>query len=192
MYDFCQDPPHLGNQYEEDEALKSYLALLTGGLPLNTQQDLSRFGQRVISELIPHHRNCERYPPQIDQYSAWGERIDQIHTHPSWSHMHKVSAEENLIRLGYTDIEYNRIIQFSKLYLFNPSAGLYTCPLAMTDGAAYLIKHKLTEDPEMKVVFEHLTSNQSENFWTSGQWMTEKLGGWKGLMLVGLQKLLLS
>lgn len=177
MLDYSQDSPHLGNQYEEDEGLKSYLFLLANNLPKEIQEDLSRFGDRVVSELILHHRNCERYPPQFDQYSAWGERIDQIHTHPSWAHMHKVSAEEHLIRLGYTDIEFNRIIQFTKLYLFNPSAGLYTCPLAMTDGAAYLIKHVLKKDSVIQNAFQHLISDKSQDFWTSGQWMTEKMGG---------------
>lgn len=28
----------------------------------------------------------------------------------------------------------------SKLFIFSPSSGLYTCPLAMTDGAAKVIQ----------------------------------------------------
>ena len=35
---------------------------------------------------------------------------------------------------------FSRVHQFVKLLLFAPSAGLYTCPLAMTDGAAKLIE----------------------------------------------------
>lgn len=34
----------------------------------------------------------------------------------------------------------SRLHQFSKLFLFSPSSGLYSCPLAMTDGAARLIE----------------------------------------------------
>lgn len=34
----------------------------------------------------------------------------------------------------------SRLHQMAKLYLFGPSSGLYTCPLAMTDGAARLIE----------------------------------------------------
>ena len=30
----------------------------------------------------------------------------------------------------------SRIYQASKLLMFSPSSGLYSCPLAMTDGAA--------------------------------------------------------
>ena len=35
---------------------------------------------------------------------------------------------------------YRRLYQAAKLYLFSPSSGLYSCPLAMTDGAASILK----------------------------------------------------
>ena len=177
MSDFSQDPPHIGNQYSEDQALQSYLSLLLGKSLSVHEASLRDFGSRVVHELLPHHRNCELYPPRLEQYSAWGERVDKIHTHPSWAHMHRVSAEEQLVRLGYSGLDFSRTLQFAKLYLFNPSSGLYTCPLAMTDGAAYLIRHVLTRDEELDEVFNHLTSQRPEDFWTSGQWMTEKPGG---------------
>jgi len=34
----------------------------------------------------------------------------------------------------------SRLCQMVKLYLFAPSSGLYSCPLAMTDGAAKILK----------------------------------------------------
>ncbi len=34
----------------------------------------------------------------------------------------------------------SRVYQVAKLFLFSPSSGLYSCPLAMTDGAAKLIE----------------------------------------------------
>ena len=34
----------------------------------------------------------------------------------------------------------SRLYQMSKLYLFSPSSGLYSCPLAMADGAAQIIE----------------------------------------------------
>ena len=55
----------------------------------------------------------------------------------------------------------------------------------MTDGAAYLLsrwlKNPTTSDPATlelaNEAFTRLTSRDPEKFWTSGQWMTEKLGG---------------
>lgn len=41
---------------------------------------------------------------------------------------------ENSLKMD--DLSPRRLLQFAKLFMYNPSAGLYTCPLAMTDGAA--------------------------------------------------------
>lgn len=67
----------------------------------------------------------------------------------------------------------------AKLYLFHPSSGLVSCPLAMTDGAAKTIRElKLYEKhPDLKEAYERLTSRDPSHAWTSGQWMTEKAGG---------------
>lgn len=44
----------------------------------------------------------------------------------------------------------SRVYQMCKLYIYSPSSGLYTCPLAMTDGAAKVIqvwhKHSLASE----------------------------------------------
>lgn len=35
---------------------------------------------------------------------------------------------------------FSRLYQMSKLYIFGSSCGLYSCPLAMTDGAAKVLE----------------------------------------------------
>ena len=53
----------------------------------------------------------------------------------------------------------------------------------MTDGAARLIEvhggsvKNPAERERLKRAYQHLTSRIPEEFWTSGQWMTEKTGG---------------
>lgn len=56
--------------------------------------------------------------------------------------MKGISAEEGLVSIPYENKfgQWGRILQFTKLFLYHPSSGLYTCPLAMTDGAAKTIK----------------------------------------------------
>jgi len=57
--------------------------------------------------------------------------------------MKSVSAEEGIVSLGYDVHKYaqfSRLYQIAKLFLYAPSSGLYSCPLAMTDGAAKSIK----------------------------------------------------
>lgn len=56
----------------------------------------------------------------------------------SWSKLKGLSAKEGLVAMAYERKygEASRLIQMVKNYLFYPSSGLYSCPLAMTDGAA--------------------------------------------------------
>ena len=56
----------------------------------------------------------------------------------AWKDLKKISAEEGLIASAYEETygEYDRLYQMVKLFLFSPVSGLYSCPLAMTDGAA--------------------------------------------------------
>lgn len=175
-----QQGPTIGNQYLEDSALRQYLPTFIGNSYANWEEDLIKFGDRVVYELLEHNRYCEKFAPVFEQFDAWGRRVDRIHTHPSWHHMHRVSAEEGLIATGYSSEPFARVYQMIKLYLFSPSSGLYSCPLAMTDGAAALCKfllEKKPQDKDLKEAFSRLTSRDPEKFWTSGQWMTEKKGG---------------
>lgn len=64
-------------------------------------------------------------------------------------------------------------------------AGLYGCPLAMTDGAAFTIRYILDEAKtasqstvdKLNQAYRKLISRNPSEAWTSGQWMTEKRGG---------------
>ena len=62
------------------------------------------------------------------------------------------------------------------MYIFAPYSSTYSCPLAMTDGAARLIE--LSNDEFLKKeVYPRLITRDPKLFWTSGQWMTERPGG---------------
>ena len=65
------------------------------------------------------------------------------------------------------------------MYLFAPSSSMYRCPMSMSDGAAFVLSHRLKDLPKdhfLHGVFQKLTST-GEDYWTSGQWMTERAGG---------------
>ena len=66
-------------------------------------QDLVSFGGRVSAEILDFHNDVGNYEPTLQQYSGWGERVDIIHTHPSWKSLHDVAAEEKLISIPYTN-----------------------------------------------------------------------------------------
>ncbi|XP_058672792.1 acyl-CoA dehydrogenase family member 11-like [Ammospiza nelsoni] len=174
-----QEQPKTGNQYLEDTLLQSYLKT---HLPLKVleevHQNLERFGKRLLTEIQPLGWECELNPPVFRQFDAWGRRVDHIHTCLAWRRMKEISAEEGLIAEAYEKrySHWSRLYQAVKLYLFSSSSGGFSCPLAMTDGAAKVIE-SLGIPASLKNAFDHLTSRDPEKFWTSGQWMTERRGG---------------
>ncbi|XP_078523356.1 acyl-CoA dehydrogenase family member 11-like [Lissotriton helveticus] len=176
---FFQEKPHLGNQYLEDTLLQGFLKRhLPPKIFLEVDQDLQRFGKRVTQEIDILGRECELNLPQLQQYDPWGQRVDHIITCPAWKRMKEISSEEGLIAEAYERrySSWSRVYQVAKMYLYAPSSGLFSCPLAMTDGAAKVIE-TLGKAGILKDAYNHLISRDPKTFWTSGQWMTERKGG---------------
>ncbi|WP_372367606.1 acyl-CoA dehydrogenase family protein [Candidatus Uabimicrobium sp. HlEnr_7] len=178
MSSFFQQPPQLKNQYHADSLLKQYLQWkLPNEIYNDIAKDLHRFGDTVIRNILPLGEEAEDNPPQHTPYDSWGRRIDKINVCNAWQQLKTISATEGLIAIGYERKQqhYSRLYQFAKLYLFHPSSAFFTCPLAMTDGAARVIE--IHGNKKQQQTFEKLTSRDPANFWTSGQWMTERRGG---------------
>ncbi|XP_075773148.1 acyl-CoA dehydrogenase family member 11-like isoform X3 [Pelodiscus sinensis] len=176
---FFQEQPRLGNPYVDDAFLQRYLRThLPPQVLEQVSSDLERFGARVTAEIDALGRECELNPPALQPYDAWGRRVDRIITCPAWKRMKAIAAEEGLVAEAYERrySSWSRVHQVAKLYLYAPSAGLFTCPLAMTDGAAKVIE-SLGISGFLADAFGRLTSRDPGTFWTSGQWMTERRGG---------------
>jgi alkylation response protein AidB-like acyl-CoA dehydrogenase len=177
--DFYQESPVLQNQYTQDPLLARYLKKK---MPADVFQsitgDLHGLGELAAGPMLAWADEAERTPPVHVPYDPWGKRIDEIRISTGWKRMEELAATSGLIAAGYERrySEYSRLYQMSLLYLYHPSSAIFSCPLAMTDGAARAIE--LYGDAGMKArAFKHLTSRDPREFWTSGQWMTEKTGG---------------
>jgi len=180
MSDFYQSPPRLGNQFTDDRALRSLLArLMPADVRAEVEPDLERFGARVVGDIARLGDAAEAQPPVHVPFDAWGRRVDRIDTSDAWRALDRVSAEEGIVAAAY-ERRYgamSRVGQLVRLYLFHPSSAVYSCPLAMTDGAARCLELYAGDDERLRAAFAHLTSRDPAAFWTSGQWMTERSGG---------------
>lgn len=179
MSDFYQDPPRLTNTYTGNRWLNAYLRFkLPHDMYAHVVPDLNRFGALCAGEFLTLARTAEREKPVHIPFDSWGKRIDEIRVSKAWGELQNISAREGLISTGYkrTYGAHSRLYQFAKLYLFHPSSAFFTCPLAMADGAAKVLENYGKEEIH-KQAYSHLTSESPQEFWTSGQWMTEKTGG---------------
>jgi alkylation response protein AidB-like acyl-CoA dehydrogenase len=176
---FIQPPPELGNQYTADRALRSYLArVLHSDMLAEIEPGLVAMGELSGGELYRLQLADRKNEPVLTQWDAWGNRVDRIEVSPLWREAERIAAEQGLVATAYERQHglYSRVHQFALVYLFTPSTDLYSCPLAMTDGAARALIAAGNQALIERAV-PHLTSRDPREFWTSGQWMTEASGG---------------
>lgn len=116
--------------------------------------------------------------PRLRQYDAWGHRIDELTTSPSWQDLKFAALKEGLISDSYSPGRQwlgssARLFTFAKTLFFVPFSKLVLCPIAMTDGAVRVLE--LYGTPRQKDLISKFTAK--EGAWTAGQWMTERPGG---------------
>jgi alkylation response protein AidB-like acyl-CoA dehydrogenase len=180
MPEFFQDAPRLGNQWQDDRPLRALVArLLPPDVHAALAPGLDHLGARAGGDLLALADAAEAEPPRHVPFDAWGRRVDRIDVSDAWRALDRVAAEEAIVASAYERAHgaFARLHQAVRLYLYHPSSAIYSCPLAMTDGAARCLTRQGGDDPYFADVVARLTSRDPARFWTSGQWMTERTGG---------------
>ncbi len=176
---FYQSAPTLGNQFTDDRVLRSYLARVMPPEALHARAPAyTALGELAGGELYTLQLADRLNEPRLTSWDPWGHRIDHIELTPVWKRAAVLAAEFGLVATGYGPERgpLARIDQFARVHLFNPSTDVFTCPLAMTDGAARtLLAHG--NEALIARALPRLTSRDPARMWTSGQWMTERTGG---------------
>jgi acyl-CoA dehydrogenase len=176
---FQQTPPKLGNQYEDDRVLRSYLArVLPAEMLREIQGSLVEMGRLSGGELYELQLADRLNEPRLTQWDAWGNRIDKIEVTPLWRVAERIAVEHGVVATAYEQKHgsLSRVHQCALAYLFTPSTDIYSCPLAMTDGAARTLLGSGNQELIDRAV-PHLITRDPNEFWTAGQWMTELPGG---------------
>ncbi len=176
---YTQTPPRLGNQYRDDVFLREYLhRALPAEVLHDVEAQFEDLGAAAGGDWYLAQLQDRSNEPRLVQWDAWGNRIDQVELTPLWQRLAPLAAQHGLVAIPYEQRHgrYSRIHQFAAVYLFHPSSDVYSCPLAMSDGAArtLLIAGNASL---IERALPHLISRDPRVAWTSGQWMTETTGG---------------
>src|SRR5215510_12658497 len=176
---FQQPPPTLGNQFDDDRVLRSYLDhVFSGDMMEEVEESLREMGRLAGADLYELQLADRLNEPTLTQWDAWGRRIDKIEVTPLWRLAERMAVEHGLIATAYEQKHgsLSRVHQCALAYLFASSTDIYSCPLAMTDGAARTL---LTSGNQQLIerAMPHLITRDPKEFWTAGQWMTELTGG---------------
>jgi alkylation response protein AidB-like acyl-CoA dehydrogenase len=176
---FFQDGPRLSHPLHDDRVLRSYLArALPEPARREATEELAALGDLCAGKLYDLMLEDRLRLPSLVQWDAWGQRIDRIELTRLWQEARAVACRFGLVATPYEKRhgEHARPVQAALIYVFHPSTDVYTCPLAMTDGAAKtLLSHRAA--PLLDRALPRLTSRDPATAWTSGQWMTERTGG---------------
>ena len=174
--EFLQDAPQLAHPWHSDRLLH---ALLDRALP-----DMRRGALDVDLQALGDYAHMAwqraarstRGKPILTQWGAWGERIDRIELTVTWREGPQITTAHSVLNAGHGDSEHARLEEFARVYLYHVASEFYTCPLAMTDGAATAIKASGNREL-MARALPHFLSQDAATLWLSGQWMTENIGG---------------
>ncbi|KAJ4679121.1 hypothetical protein HRR95_004380 [Exophiala dermatitidis] len=178
----------------DDIILDRILAIyLPTPIPHEISQPLHDFARQVLNPTtLAHTVDCETNLPTIHPLTTFGEenKNNPLRTSEGWRALKQIQTRAGVVGYGYPHLairqNFNRRVhQFATLHLWHGSCAMVTCPMAMTDGAAVLLRKHLgdpdDDQPGRAEVFlesyKRLVSLDPSYAWTSGQWMTERTGG---------------
>eukprot|EP00871_Galdieria_phlegrea_P002576 jgi/Galph1/3319/GphlegSOOS_G1952.1 len=178
--DFFQESPLLpSNTFQADKVLQQFLLKTIPKAHQKTVfSHLDYVGKEAVNSLLKWAKDAEEHNPIHVPFDPWGKRVDKVVVSNGWKALERFAAEQGVISTAYKrELGFcSRVYQMALLYLFAPSSAFVSCPLAMTDGIARVLE--LYAEPDLKQrVLPHLLSNIPSEFWTGGQWMTERSGG---------------
>lgn len=176
---FFQNAPKLGNQWLDDSILRAYcVATWPKDIQEVVEPELCRLGADAGARLYELQLADRLNEPSLTPYDPWGRRLDHIEVTPLWKEAQKLAVEYRLVAQAYERRwgDWTRPVQAAFIHLFDGSTDVYTCPLAMTDGAAKTLSVSANKDLKARAL-PHLLSHDPATAWTSGQWMTERTGG---------------
>jgi alkylation response protein AidB-like acyl-CoA dehydrogenase len=163
--------------------LRAWLHRHLGGEDQPAASRLAALAGEVSGPLRDAHRQAEANPPVLVRYDPWGARIDHVETPAGWQTHRQAAARHALVALPYLPGARRqwgaaaRVVQHALLHLYAPESATFSCPVAMSDGAAALLQHPDIDGSVRDAWLPRLIATDPAEAITSGQWMTETSGG---------------
>jgi alkylation response protein AidB-like acyl-CoA dehydrogenase len=179
-----QQVPPPADPYAGDDLLRSWLDTRLGMAGhAAARARLAALAAEAAGLLRAAHIDAEAHPPVLVRYDPWGARVDRIDTSPGWEALRQAAARHAAVALPYLPEARAmwgagaRVVQHALLHLYGPESATFSCPVAMSDGAAALLSRPEVDPAVRDAWLPRLLSTDPATAVTSGQWMTEAQGG---------------
>ncbi|HET7753452.1 MAG TPA: acyl-CoA dehydrogenase family protein [Anaeromyxobacteraceae bacterium] len=175
---FFQDPPRPAHAWDGDPLLRECFERQVPEASAADVEELRELGALSSGALYDQQLEERLVEPRHVPFDPWGRRVDRIEHTPLWRRAAELAAVHGLVavpherRLGPA----SRVHWLALLHVLEPSLDVYSCPLAMSDGAVRTLLDSGNQALASRAV-PRLTARDPARAWTSGQWMTERTGG---------------
>src|SRR5579871_2519336 len=172
-------PDQAGNLFKTDAFLLGMTRrYLTDDAYLLMLPKLLNLGDEVLHRVRFWGEQAEKNPPTLENFDAFGRRIDRLSVSHGWLRLKKFAALNRFVAMGYDKKlrKMGRCAQAAAQILFSAYSSTYSCPLAMTDGAIKLLGEHAPKSIRDHIVNVLLGKEEGISA-TCGQWMTERIGG---------------
>lgn len=171
------------NFYFSDKIFFNHLKTTLSHSAINyIQRKLEKLGSDAAGRMNELSLLADKNSPQLVKRNSFGETINEIYFHPSYSELQKIAIDSEMFRVKWEPQlkkNFNRELHrlgFSAGYLYAMSECGQYCPHCMTDGVARLIDLFCEEEDKNRLLSRIYTSNSNE-FFSGAMFLTEKRGG---------------
>ncbi len=101
------------------------------------EEHVGRFGPLCGGDIARRAEITDKHGPTLVRYDHWGQEIDTIEHHPTWT-----DNKDDLVRAGFTGLAHHAgrpvpaVVTAAICYLVSQAETAIYCGLGMTSGAA--------------------------------------------------------
>lgn len=175
----------------DDIALARVLQLYLPAAIVEPAQTIHHLARLALEpSVLAHAVDAEVNRPTLRPFNTFGKenKSDPLWTTAGWKALKRIGHEQGLVSVSYEETRSNynrRVHQFGLGHVWTCTGTMTGCPMAMTDGAAKLLRSHLDDrdgdqpglNSVVRETYRRLTSRDPSEAWTGGQWMTERSGG---------------
>ena len=176
-----QPPPLVGaSLFEDDAPLREALERGAGARWL---EPIRQLGERLGSEEVQRWgAEANAYPPQLNNFNRFGQRIDEVDFHPAYHALMSLGIEHGITSIPWQAEAGGHSAHAALLYLLIQVEPGVCCPLSMSYAGAPVLKQvePLTPFRERLIAGSYDPRSipwEEKRGVTMGMAMTEKQGG---------------